>query len=624
MRPFVLRRLLATLGLGILAPLRFAAAYQEAPMLADRVQAGKLPPVEQRLPERPEVVHPIGEIGVYGGAWRRLAVVPTDLALMDRLGYEPLVRWDASGKRVIPGVAESWDIRDSGRTFAFRLRKGMRWSDGEPFTSGDILFWYRDFLCNKDLNPVVPKWLQVAGRVVDVAAPDPLTVEFRFAEPYGLFLEMLAFHGSPMLMPEHYLRQFHPAHAAPDRLAASLKARGLDQWIQLFALQADNNGNPDLPTLKPFKLTVPLPAARVIAERNPYYWKVDPDGKQLPYIDSIAYTMVQNTEIGNFKAMTGEVDFQERFINSQYYTLFMQGRERGGYRVWRDYDPVSSVVYINQYSKDDELRPLLQDRRFRIALSVAINRPELIDLVYAGLAEPSRGVSSKYDTYYFPEIDQKYIDYDPELANRLLDKLGMTRGRNGMRRMPDGKPFKQIMHCHPSELGTSMDQWQLISDYWREIGLDFIVKQDAAALSVLQVSNGNSDFWAYAVAGMQWAVDPLWYVPWANTSYFAPLYGRYVASGGKSGVKPPAEFQRLVDWYLELRSITDNEPRKLELGRQILKQWTEECYTIGVVHQQQLTIVSKRFHNVPDEIIQDYRLMTPGYIGIEQFYMTQE
>ena len=166
---------------------------------------------------------------------------------------------------------------------------------------------------------------------------------------------------------------------------------------------------------------------------------MDPAGKQLPYIDSIAYTMVQNTEIGNFKAITGEVDFQERFINSQYYTLYMQGRERGRYRVWRDYDPVSSVIYVNQYSRDEELRPLLQDRRFRIALSVAINRRELIDLVYAGLAEPSRGLSSKYDPYYFPEIDQKYIGYDPALANQLLDEVGMARGRGGIRRMPNGK-----------------------------------------------------------------------------------------------------------------------------------------------------------------------------------------
>ena len=143
-------------------------------------------------------------------------------------------------------------------------------------------------------------------------------------------------------------------------------------------------------------------------------------------------------------------------------------------------------------------------------------------------------------------------------------------------------------------------------------------------MSVLQVSNGNSDFWGYAIAGMQWTVDPLWYVPWAHTSYFAPLYGRYVATDGKSGVQPPPEFQRLVDWYTELRGIADDSARKLELGRRILRQWTDECYAIGIVHQQQLTIVSNRFHNVPAEIIQDYRLMTPGYIGIEQFYMTRE
>jgi len=607
-----------------LAWVSMAGAFQEAPMLTGRVQTGELPPVEDRLPKVPPVVEPVKAVGTYGGSWRRLAVGLGDIGLINRLGYEPLVRWDRSGTAVIPGVAEGWEIHDDGRRFVFRLRDGMHWSDGSPFTSDDLLFWHRDCLLNKEITPVVPFWLVLDGLPVEVSAPGPLSVEFRFPQSYGLFLEMLAFRGNSILMPKHYLKQFHPSYTEQAELAQRVKAEGYDHWFQLFAMKADYNQNPDLPTLKPFKIRIPLPAMRVVAERNPYYWKVDPAGNQLPYIDEIVYTVVQNTEIGNFKAMTGEVDFQARFINSQNYSLFMQERERGGYRVMRDYDPVSTVIYINQYSKDERLRPILQDRRFRIALSLAVNRPELIELVYSGMAVPSRGVASRYDPYYLPEFDELHIGYDPEEADRLLDAVGLKSGTGGMRRMPDGEPFKEIVHCYPSEIGTSIDQWQLVVDYWREVGLDFVVKVDAAPLSILQVTNGNSDFWAYATAGMHWTVDPNWYVPWASYSYFAPLYGRYVGSEGKAGVKPPPEFQRLLDRYVELRSIVGYEERKLAVGRSILRQWAEECYTIGLVHQEQITIVSHRFQNVPDGIIHSYRLMTPGYIGIEQFYIGRE
>ena len=139
----------------------------------------------------------------------------------------------------------------------------MRWSDGEPFTSSDLLFWYTDFLLNKELSPVVPFWLQIGGQTVEVTAPDPYVVVFRFSAPYGLFLEMLAFRSSTMIIPKHYLQQFHPAYTEKEKLAERLKARGLDQWPQLFHLQTDYNGNPDLPTVKPFKVTVPLAGDRV-------------------------------------------------------------------------------------------------------------------------------------------------------------------------------------------------------------------------------------------------------------------------------------------------------------------------------------------------------------------------
>ena len=602
-----------------------AHAWNEAPALAAQVASGELPPVAGRLPRQPAVVEPVNAIGVYGGTWRRLARNITDIGLNNRFGYEPLVRWGRDGRTIEPNVAASWDISDDGRTYALTLREGMRWSDGQPFTSADLIFYYEDVLLNDELTPVVPAWLHLGGETVVMDAPDAYTIRFKFPEPYGIFLEMLAYRSTELLYPSHYLKQYHPSYRPLDDLEAQAHAIGLDFWFQLFLRQYDINDNPDMPTIKAWKISVPLPARRVRAERNPYYWKVDPEGNQLPYIDSIAWIITPDAEVGNFKAMTGSVDMQARFMDAGNYPLFMENRHKAGYHVLRDYDPVSTVVYINQFSKDPVLRPLLQDRRFRIALSLAVNREELIDLIYSGMASPSRGVISKFDPYFEPEYNEKYIEYDPARANALLDELGMKRDAiSGLRRMPDGSRFAQILHAHPSEVGTPAEQWQLVADYWREVGLDFNVKIDSPSLSVLQVSNGNSDFWGYATAGMHWIVDPQWYIPWVSASYFAPLHGRYYDSRGKAGVAPPPEIARLHDWYAELRSVVNDDERRLALGRNILRQWTEECYTIGIVHQEQVTIVSNRFKNVPDHIIHSFRLMTPGYIGIEQFYIDEE
>ena len=605
------------------APGAPARTYREAPMLAERVRAGKLPPVEERLPDDPPEVEPVDSIGKYGGTWRRLAIWPTDTLMGSRLGYEPLVRWDRKGTTLVPGLAESWEIRDGGKTYIFRLRKGLKWSDGHPFTSADFTFWYEDVIRDKELTPIAPSWIAPGGGEFSLTAPDQWTVVFHFKEPNGIFLETLGFRGHWIYHPRHYLDQFHAKYADKQELEREAEVLGLDLWYRLFQRKADLHENTKLPTVRPWIVTVPPPDTRMVVERNPYYWKVDPAGNQLPYIDRITFPVVQNQEILNFKAMTGAVDMQARHIDMSKYTLFMESRKKGKYRVLADLSPGSTCIYVNQWSKDPELREILCDRRFRIALSAAVNRDELIEMIYSGLAGPTSAVSGPFDPYYLPEFEKHGLTYDPDLANRLLDEVGMKRGEDGMRRMPDGKPFKQILHSYPSEGGTGGETWQLIADYWREVGLDFVPKLDAATLSSMQVRNGNSDFWAYGNAGMHWIVDPIWYVPLAENAYHAPLFGRYYARKGRSGVPPTPEFQRLVDWYEELAATVGNDERKTQLGRNILSQWARECYIIGIAREKRLTIVSNRFKNMPDHMIQCYRLMAPGYIGPEQFYLDE-
>jgi len=599
--------------------------YRQAPMLNAAVAAGELPPVAARLPERPAVVKPLHHVGKYGGTWRKLVASVSDLQMNLRMGYEPLLRWDPTGTKVIPGVAESFEMHDGGRTFIFHLRKKMKWSDGHPFTSEDFVFTNQEVLRNPDLTLIALTWLKSANELPTAEAPDPHTVVMRFKTPYGSFPSALAFQGiqRELFLPKHYIAQFLPKFVPKEELEQKIKSAGFVHWSDFFMHIMDQDKNPNLPTVAAYQMKIGWPAPQCVAERNPYYWKVDPDGNQLPYIDRITFTTAFDTTVLNLKVMNGEADFQIRRVDAGNYTLFKERGRELGYRTLASPSTNPTCIYVNQYSRDAKLRPILQDRRFRVALSHAINREELVQLIYAGMAEPSSGFIVPQDAFYLPGLDKVNTKYDPEIANRLLDEMGMKRGPGGLRRTPSGEVFSQILYVYPSEEGTNPDLWQLVIDYWREVGLHFVVKHQDATQSFLQATAGNSDFWTYSNAGLHWAIEGLWKAPLSLMSYMAPIHGTYYQDQGRRGVAPGPDLQRLVDWYLEMRATAD-EARRTELGHNILKQWAEQCYVIGICRPPLVCVVSNRMKNVPDEVNYDYRLKSPGYLGIEQFYIDEE
>ncbi len=602
------------------------ARYNEAPMLAEQVAAGTLPPVGERLPDNPAVIAPIENIGKYGGTWRKLGAGVNDIQLSFRLGYEPLVRWGRDGQTVEPGIAESCEMRDGGRTFVFHLRKGMRWSDGHPFTSEDFKYTFDNQVNYDGFGNLALPWFRANNELPKIETPDPLTVIYRFPIPYGNFLRGVAAAGlqHDMFGPSHYLKKYHEKFADPKKLKQQIAAAGFVTWVDFYTQRIDPNRNVDLPVVAAWQVKIPFPASQCVAVRNPYYWKVDTDGNQLPYIDSMVTNIVFDSTILNLKALNGEADFQMRGIDASNFTLFKEKGQQVGYRTLYTPSTNPTCVYINQFSRNNDLREILQDRRFRLALSHAINRQELIDLVYSGIATSSSAVSAPEDPYFIPGMDTANIKYDPELSNRLLDEIGLKRRESdGMRVLPDGTPFRQILHIYQSEEGSSADLWQLVVDYWRDVGLQFAAKQEDATLSFLQVTSGNSDFWAYASSSLHWAVDGLWKVPISSMSYMAPLYGNYYHTNGKQGIKPSPEIQRLIDWYEAMRATPDEEER-LKYGRLILKQWAEECYVIGICQPPVVAIVSNRLRNVPDVINYDYRIKSPGHLNVEQFYIDDD
>ncbi len=355
-------RLATTIALLACALLNFAqpaaaqSKYHEAPAFDDQVKAGKLPPVDQRLPEQPLVVPVVEKIGEYGGVWRRAFLGPADANNYVRVVYDGLFRFTPDGTEIEPKLALGAKSSDDYKVWTILLRKGARWSDGAPFTADDILFWYKDVIQNKDLTPSLPTWIRnTDGSAAKVEKLDDYTVRFTYDRPATLFLQEIANQDGPdlsyaMFLPAHYLKQFNPDYTPKDQLDRLAQAASFRSWTELFAQKATPTSNPERPTMAAW-----MPVSRVsdpvfTIRRNPYYIGVDKDGNQLPYIDEVRFTYFADQQALNLQAIAGNFDMQARHIQmTNYPVLKEQEKSTGKYHVliWPTFGGSDAVVAFN-------------------------------------------------------------------------------------------------------------------------------------------------------------------------------------------------------------------------------------------------------------------------------------
>ncbi|NPV07622.1 MAG: ABC transporter substrate-binding protein [Anaerolineae bacterium] len=585
--------------------------YSEAPSLAAKVAAGELPPVEERLPSDPMIVECLEEPGEYCGDFRRCNTNITDIADYNTQVRESLVRWDyRSGQlEVVPNLASSWDISDGGATYTFHLRKGVRWSDGEPFTADDILFWYEDIALNEELTPAFPSWLTVGGQPVVIEKIDDYTVAFKFARPYGILLEFICFSGSQFIVPKHYLSQFHPKYAESGALEKAVKEAKFEHWYELFANRNVCYTNPELPVLYAWVLETPADTGRLVAVRNPYYWKVDTNGKQLPYFERFVTELAQEGEVVLMKAIAGEVDFQYRHMGFANYSVLKENEDKGNYTVLEWVGGGHPCVYVNQSYPDLPLREILQTKEFRHALSYALDRESMRDLFFNGVGTPGNPPSRKTDYFWKEGFGQTAVEYSVDKANELLDQIGLDqRDGDGWRLRPDGQRLQLLLECYPSEMGSpAIDIFSQVAAYWRDVGIEAQAKEMERSLWSQRALGNECMMPSYSCSPVVWEVDPIWYVPYANSCYWAPAFGQWVASGGTSGEEPPEALKQLVEWYEELKSEPDRNKR-LELGSKILEHHSEQVYMVGTVTIDITPTVAKNdLVNILKKAPADYR-----------------
>jgi len=601
--------------------------FNEAPMLEELVKQGKLPSVEKRLPNEPAVVEPVEEVGQYGGTWRRAATSPADTMLHARIGYEPLVRWGRDGKTIVPNLCTSWKIGEGGRTYTFYLRKGVKWSDGEPFTADDIMFWYEDVLLNKELTPAFPVWLAPAGNPVKVEKVNDYTVRFKFSRPYSLFLDYLAGPvAAPfMFYPKHYLKQFHVKYTSKEKLDTLTKEAKYNNWYQLFGDKAGAHINPDLPTLRPWVLKTQPTATRIIAERNPYYWKVDTAGNQLPYIDRVTFDIVQNTQMITLKAVQGEIDMQGRNLSLSDFTLLTENRDKGNYRVfqWADGGSGSAVFFNQNYNKDKFIASLLRNVKFRKALSLAINRTEINQLIYLGKGSPAYMIFPFTSLQNDQELRSLY-EYNVAEANKLLDEIGLAkRDKDGFRLRPDGKPV-QLTILTNTGYAIHSDVMELIANYWNKVGIKTEVDAISGSLWWPRIESNDYQIAGYGAEFNSTCFDLTYstvsVVPSNNHAYFAPIWGLWYATGGKSGEKPTGDALKLVSIFDKIK-LTVNQKERDRLTEEMLRIWAKNLWVVPTAGSYPVPVVVKNnFRNVPEEATLAYPLLSPGYLNPEQFF----
>ena len=606
------------------------AKYKEAPALADLVKSGKLPEVSKRLPDNPLVTKPRESVGKYGGTLQTASWWPEVGNVQLYFAVEAPIKWKDDLTGYEPGVVESYEWSADGKDFTMHMRKGLRWSDGEPYTTADWKFWFEDLVKNDEYKGVSkPSYLRKAdGKFIDMAFPDDYTVIWKSDKPQWIAPYFMAQgyweFGLNIMKPAKYLKQFHPKYAT-GKTYQDLQAA--DKWYM----------TPGYPCLFAWcSSEVSKDGQNYKFARNPYYWRVDTAGNQLPYMDGIAVEIVPDEQVRILNCAQGKYDtafricggpneialLKEKATAGNYHFLdkYMNGAGAWpGYLVNQDYVEGGKNYTDDTPEHATEIRNVLRDKRFRQALSIGMDRQRMIDVTWNGIGEAKNATISPQSWHFVgPEGQAAYtkeatnfIKFDAAGANKLLDEVGMKKGADGFRTLPSGKPLELIVDI--SDWGGSLKVQsdaaaEVKAEWGKNLGLKVKVNNlqgqpelDTRASGGQYMLRGGHaaeiDIWPY----------PDWIFPVVNR-YFFPLEGRYYEQGKDNckvdakvpyscGVKPAADspgakLQALYDKGQLSKTI---EERHKVVYEALDVYDSEGPFMIGVSGDQPMPIIVKNY-----------------------------
>ena len=630
-------------------------SFQEAPMLKARVDAGELPPLEERLPVAEDVlvIPVVEEIGEYGGTWRRGFSGPGDGQNMDRVMMDHPLLYDLDGATILPNLIKDWEISADGLTYTFHLRRGMKWSDGEPFTTDDFIWANENIVRNEKLNPKKEGRLGFSTYGPVLKKIDDSTFTASFPEEQAGFLDEMATYriagytlngrvGAPLFAPAHFLEQFHEDFADKATLDKLVADEGFENWETFFKNKIDVHKTIESPNVGAWIVTKPNTGETWEFERNPYYYAVDPAGNQLPYIDRIEARLYSDNEVHNLRGIAGEYDFNHRAIEFAKLPVFKENEEKGNYRMilWPG-DATLAVAFNYSYGlgdvteePDPEIRKWITNKRFKQAMSHAVNRPKINELLYFGTGEEVQPTFPKWSAHYpGEEIAKRYTQYDPDLANEILDEIGLTeKDGDGFRLRTDGSGDRLAFILDYSSGWTPTNNpAELLKESWAAVGIDIRLNPVEGTIGGerrggnVQQLNLDGDVNAREPTGL---ISGRAAFP-AYSNWYSQRTGSYTL--GAVTAEPAADdtsFWRLVELSDEAGLLRYADRTANYIENQDIT--SEELYYIGLIgHTASANgtiVVKNNFRNVPDPATNGFRapnasaLQNPGSGRTVQFF----
>ena len=600
----------------------------EPPMLESRVASGELPPVDERLPMNPFVVGGREAIGVYGGEVRQIhfdTVWSTDT--YDWFSDRFLLYSDLDFRTLVPNILEAYEASDDGTTFTMYLRKGMKWSDGVPVTTEDIEFWWKDWATVDGLGWVGSAFAGIQNQWPTLEFIDDYTFRATFDYPFGIFPHVLTRHGGGYpsegpIFPKHFMKDYHIDYAGEAALNTMISELGVENWQQVFNRYANQWGlnvwqfpeyAAGFPTLAAW-IPVAYPSEGLILfERNPYYWKVDLVGNQLPYIDTLRLDYMADTQTMELKLIGGELDWLGMHdVTIAKYPLYKENEEKGKYVVG-DYLSCMTDRYTlyprRTLPNDAVLEEIANHPNWTRALSVAIDREEINQSLFYGLARMGQMAPMPNSSYYKEKYGTAWAQYDPDLANEMLDEMGLTqRDSAGFRLRPDGKRLSYLIEHAGIRVGASVHEFtEMVCTFWREIGIDATTKELDESLynERMGANEVECGIWhADRCTDMLLPVQMQWYIPTADcrqgtVSCSWQNWYTAVDKEAEGIVAPPEDIQQLYAWVDEMRSVVDDDER-VAIGQKIFDYLADTPLAIGTVLESPCPLLyNKNLRNMP-------------------------
>lgn len=609
----------------------------ESPILAELVQEGAIPPVAARVGEEPMVLEGVEGIGKYGGTWLRMMPNVGDMRIASTLlAGSTLVRFSPLGDPIVPAVAKRWEHNEDKTVWTFYLRKGMKWSDGHPFTAHDYVYHFEEDVVRLELGS--RQYMEVGGGLGSMKALDDTTLQMTFPSPYPRLLYALA---APAMSvgPKHYLEQYHPDTGDPEKIRLSMESRGLPNPRVNYRTIRDSS-NPERPSIHPWIRRTESTVPPFTFVRNPYYWAVDTAGNQLPYIDQIHFE-VKDTRTLPLAAASGAIHMQARFVEFENYTLLMDLRKEGHFRLLHWFPATRSkwTLFpnlnrrIEPGNKNDENKhALLNEADFRRALSLAINRQDIINADYSGIGEPAQLAPGRESSYHHEGLLKAYTDYDPARANRLLDGLGLDqRDSEGYRTFPDGSRMDWSIEYTAFTGGGTI---QFVIDAWRHVGIRAVPYERTRSLFYTRKAALQCDFVVWpGESEFDPLLSPRSFVPTQGESHQAIAYGNWYRLGGlrgdpladQRGQAPPegGDIRRTME-LLDQANAALTEEEQHAIFNEIFDLNATHVWTISIATPPpQLVVVSDFFRNVPQNAIMGYSYNTPANTGVETYFFSE-